>query len=89
MLVIPSLSKKEGRKSMYRYKQKIIMYIFLGILYLIFPRAIYGYLDPGTGSYILQIILAVFVGAAFTIKIYWAKIKNVFVNIFSKKDKNK
>lgn len=80
---------KERRKSMYRCTHKKILYLFLGLLYLIFPRTVYGYLDPGTGSYILQIVLAAFVGAAFTVKIYWAKIKTVFLNIFSKKDKNK
>jgi hypothetical protein len=73
---------------MYRLTKKII-YIYLGILYLIFPRTAYAYLDPGTGSYVLQIILAAFVGVAFTIKIYWGKIKTIFVNLFSKKSQNR
>lgn len=65
------------------------MFILLGMLYLIFPQVAYSYLDPGTGSYILQIILAAFVGAAFTMKIYWAKIKTFLVNLFSEKSEKK
>ncbi len=74
---------------MYRFRQNKIIFITFGLFFLMFPQVSYAYLDPGTGSYIFQLILAAFVGAAFTIKIYWAKIKTVFVNRFSKKDKNK
>ncbi len=54
-----------------------------------FPRITYAYLDPGTGSYIIQIILAALVGVAFTIKIYWTKVKTFFVNLFSKKSQKR
>ncbi len=70
---------------MEKFTRAKMMTILLGIFYLIFPRAIYAYLDPGTGSYILQIVLAAFVGVAFTIKIYWVKVKTFFINLFSKK----
>lgn len=33
------------------------------------------YLDPGSGSFILQILLAALLGSAFAIKMYWRKIK--------------
>lgn len=36
------------------------------------------YLDPGSGSFILQLLLASLVGAAFLIKTYWRKITGVF-----------
>ena len=45
----------------------------------------YAYLDPGTGSYIFQVLIATFIGALFTIKMYWQKIKNFFANFFSRK----
>ena len=38
----------------------------------------YAYLDPSTGSYILQILMAAFLGAIFTIKVYWEKILGLF-----------
>ncbi len=32
------------------------------------------YLDPGSGSFILQILLAALLGAGFLVKTYWKKI---------------
>jgi len=36
------------------------------------------YLDPGSGSFIIQILLAALLGSAFAIKMYWKKIKSIF-----------
>jgi len=36
------------------------------------------YLDPGSGSFILQVIIASLLGAGFLIKTYWKRIKNIF-----------
>jgi len=33
-----------------------------------------GYIDPGTGSYVLQIAIAFALGLAFSIKVFWKKI---------------
>jgi hypothetical protein len=33
-----------------------------------------AYIDPGTGSYVLQIAIAFAVGLAFSIKVFWKKI---------------
>ena len=37
-----------------------------------------AYIDPSTGSYIIQIILAGVLGALFAIKTYWGRIKLFF-----------
>ena len=42
---------------------------------LLLPEPAHAYLDPGTGSYIFQLLLAGLFGAAFAIKLFWAKIK--------------
>ena len=34
------------------------------------------YLDPGSGSFILQILVASLLGALFVVKAYWKKIVN-------------
>jgi hypothetical protein len=39
---------------------------------------IMAYLDPGSGSFIIQLLLAGGLGAAFLIKTYWRKIKSLF-----------
>ena len=36
------------------------------------------YLDPGSGSFLIQLIIAGIVGAGFIIKAYWKKIKGLF-----------
>ena len=44
----------------------------------------YAYLDPGTGSYVIQVVIAAFLGGLFAIKMFWTKIKTFFKNLFSK-----
>ena len=43
-----------------------------------------AYLDPGTGSMIIQVLLAGILGAGFAIKIFWYKIKSFFSTVFGK-----
>lgn len=48
----------------------------------------YAYIDPGTGSYIIQMMIGGLLGAAFALKIYWKKVKAYFSNLISKQAKN-
>jgi hypothetical protein len=41
-------------------------------------RSLRVYLDPGTGSILLQTIFGVFVGALFGVKLFWHQIKDLF-----------
>ena len=52
------------------------------IFVLCFPA--YAYLEPGTASYFLQIIVATLLGAMYAIKQFLFKIKLFCINIFSK-----
>jgi len=58
------------------------------LYYLILPSRIYAYLDAGTGSYIIQIIIAIAVGGAFGIKLFWRRIYGFFKNLSQKAKKN-
>jgi hypothetical protein len=42
------------------------------------PPIVYAYLDPGTGSYLLQLALAGMLAASYAVKHFWARIKSVF-----------
>lgn len=64
-----------------------IFSFFLSVI-TIYPNVSYAYLDMGTGSYILQIILGGILGGIFWIKIYWMKFKSFFVRLFSRKNNN-
>jgi hypothetical protein len=58
--------------------------IIIAVLLLIFPFNAYAYLDPGTGSFIVQIIIAAMAGFLFSTKIYWAKFKNKIQHLQNK-----
>jgi hypothetical protein len=53
----------------------LVRFIFFGMLVMQAQNA-YAYIDPGTGSYVLQILIASVVSGLFVIKMWWAKIKS-------------
>ena len=69
---------------MYLQGNPVILFFF-AFSYLLFPGNAYAYIDPGTGSYIIQLLLAGLLAVGFSMKIYWKKIKIYFENLFSKK----
>jgi hypothetical protein len=44
-----------------------------------------AYIDPGTGSYVLQVAIAFAIGLAFSIKVFWKKIAAFFRKTFGAK----
>jgi O-antigen/teichoic acid export membrane protein len=50
----------------------------------LYSRQIYAYIDPGTGSFVLQAIVAAVVGSLFTVKLYWGRIRDYIVRRFSR-----
>jgi hypothetical protein len=55
------------------------------LLFLIFAEQADAYIDPGSGSYILQLILAGLLGAGVAVKIYWKRIKGAILRTPSEK----
>jgi len=41
--------------------------------------------DPGTDSYILQLLLAVLLGVAFVVKMFWFRVKTLVANFVCRK----
>ena len=37
-----------------------------------------SYLDPGSGSYLLQLLIAALLGGLFALRMYWGRIKSFF-----------
>ena len=63
---------------------------FLCFLILIFKTShAHAYLDPGTGSIILQAIIGFIAAGIATISVYWVKFKSIILKIFNKKDNKK
>ncbi len=55
-----------------------------GLILLLSYQDANAYLDPATGSYIFQLLLAALLGAALAVKIFWSNVKYFFLNLFSK-----
>ena len=68
----------------------LVQIFYLNILSLIFySSSAYAYLDPGTGSFILQAILGFLAAISAGFLYYWSKVKNFFLKIFKKNDDDK
>ncbi len=67
--------------------KKILIFFTYNIIaiFLIVSNA-YAYLDPGTGSFILQAIIGFLAAVSAGFLYYWTKVKNFFLKLFKKKD---
>ncbi len=53
---------------------------------LAFPPPAYAYLDPGTGSLIVQLLVAGLLGVALTIKLFWRRIRAGVASLFRREE---
>jgi len=58
---------------------RLLTILFVGLCY---SQSAGAYLDPGTGSLILQMLIAGIIGAIYTIKLYWYRLKIFVAQIF-------
>jgi hypothetical protein len=54
-------------------RRKLSLWVPISLI-LFFPATARGYIDPGTGSYVLQLLLAGLLGALFALKVFWRKV---------------
>ena len=62
-------------------KQRVsIVILAAGIVVLppFFGAEAQAYIDPGSGSYVLQLLIAFLVGALFAVKQYWRRVVDYF-----------
>jgi hypothetical protein len=54
--------------------------IIVALIYSVFvlTRPAYAYLDPGSGSMVLQALLGVFAAVMVVVKLYWARLMKFF-----------
>ena len=64
-----------------------LTFAFILIL-LIAPKNAHAYLDPGGGSYLIQIVVASVVGAGYLLKANWERVKGIFLKRDRKKTEN-
>ena len=54
--------------------QVVHIIILSAFVLLVAPPHAHAYIDPGTGSYFFQILLASTLGLAFSVKLYWRQL---------------
>ena len=63
--------------------QSVLSSVMFSLPPLLFiSQNIHAYIDAGTGSLIIQILIASFVGGVFLIKVFWRKIKAFLSSLF-------
>ena len=67
--------------------KKIILITF--VILISNSNYAFAYLDPGTGSIILQAIIGAIAAGLTFFTNFWLKVKNFFKRIFKKKDNKK
>jgi len=60
----------------------IMLFLFIS------PGQVKAYLDPGTGSYITQLVIGLILGVSYLTKVYWFKIKSSIKSLFEQTTKN-
>jgi len=66
-------------------KEKMVSAAGLVFVFLLFSaQNAYAYLDPGTGSYFFQILIASLLAALFLIKNFWINLVGQLKKLFSK-----
>ena len=70
---------------MFRFHPKQSSFLIFTLIYILgwAPDA-EAYFDPGTGSMVLQLLMASVFGFLFTLKTYWGKFKDFVKNFFGK-----
>jgi hypothetical protein len=73
-----------GAIAMRRFRQLAMVTVLVCLFYLMFPRTVYAYIDLGTGSLIIQLLIGALLGASYVLRSYWGRVKAFFVKIFHK-----
>ncbi|MFH1894177.1 MAG: hypothetical protein ABIK83_16020 [Candidatus Zixiibacteriota bacterium] len=68
----------------------IILFSVLTSLWLVlFFGSAHAYIDPGSGSYVFQILIAGLLGAVFATKAFWKNVRMFLATRLGKKRSNK
>jgi len=70
------LSESNRKSSRLGPPAPLAVVVILALILL--PSTALAYIDPGTGSFVIQGIIAAVVGAGFAVKMYWHRIKSLF-----------
>ena len=69
------ITRKCSESELWMKRRQVVIY---SCFIFCWPQYSFAYIDPGSGSLILQGIIAGVAMGLYTIKLYWYKLKNLF-----------
>ena len=63
---------------------KVIILLIALFLQIIFTNPAHAYIDPGTGSMIVQAVIAAVAAVSVSIGIFWRRIRSFFDRLFGR-----
>ena len=60
----------------------------LTLLLLALPSTAHAYLDPGTGSYVVQLLIGTVLGGLFAVGMFWRRVVASFKRFFKRGSKD-
>jgi hypothetical protein len=63
-------------------------WLYAAVFLIAFPLPAYAYIDPGSGSYLFQLLAATLLGGLYAVKIYWRGIVTFVGKLFSGRKQN-
>jgi len=73
----------------FKYQRNLILVLFFSLLMLLDPLVANAYIDAGTGSIIIQAVIAFIAVIIFYFKFFWRKIRDFFRYFLNKYKKDK
>ncbi len=67
-------------------KTKLPLILVLALAIMLISAPAFAYIDPGTGSMVIQGLIAIVIGASVAIKMFWHRIKSIFTGKPLEKD---
>ncbi len=66
-------------------RRRIGMVLYLALMFSIIAIApAHAYIDPGSGSLIIQVLVGAAVASALTIRLAWRRVRDFFSGLFSR-----
>ena len=61
-----------------------LSFLFWVFIALVAPDSASAYVDPGTGSYVFQILIAGILSAAVSARVFWSHVKSFFARLLGR-----
>jgi hypothetical protein len=68
-----------------RSRSRILWAFVLAVYFwLLMAPTAYAYMDPGSGSFIFQIVISSLLATGVAVKLFWQRIRGLFIRLFKR-----